>query len=193
MQTAQQFTRMFGRALPSLCRECRKGVPSVMNAPVQSLVAGLHSSAAPHFPTPAVPEAEAKQVLEAFNAWNDALATKDPAKVASLYSPDAVLLPTVSDRVRNTPEKIRDYFSAFLKKEPQGAIDQIDGVSPNIRFLAPDVAINSGTYVFALKNDDGSRSKVRARYSYVYRKRDGKYMIEEHHSSVLPETGGRVV
>ncbi|KAG2441855.1 hypothetical protein HXX76_003463 [Chlamydomonas incerta] len=140
----------------------------------------------------AMPENEAALVMDAFAQWNAALATLNASKVASLYAPTAVLLPTVSDKVRNTPAEIQDYFVAFLKKEPQGVIDNIDGTSPNIRFLAPDVAINSGTYVFTLKNDDGTRSKVRARYTYVYKKYGSKYLIEEHHSSVMPETAGKV-
>ncbi|KAG2451699.1 hypothetical protein HYH02_003479 [Chlamydomonas schloesseri] len=140
----------------------------------------------------AMPENEAQLVMDAFAQWNAALATKNASKVASLYAPTAVLLPTVSDKVRNTPAEIEDYFVSFLKKEPQGVIDNIDGTSPNVRFLAPDVAVNSGTYVFTLKNDDGSRSKVRARYTYVYKKYGGKYLIEDHHSSVMPETAGKV-
>jgi len=42
--------------------------------------------------------------------------------VANRYSKNALLLPTVSDKPRNTQEDIADYFGAFLKKEPQGEI-----------------------------------------------------------------------
>ncbi|KAG2439254.1 hypothetical protein HXX76_004615 [Chlamydomonas incerta] len=148
------------------------------------LIAEHHSSV--------MPENETQLVLDAFAQWNAALATLNATRVAALYAPGAVLLPTVSDKVRNTPAEIRDYFVSFLAKEPQGVIDNIDGTSPNVRFLAPGVAINSGTYVFTLKNDDGTRSKVRARYTYAYKKYGSKYLIEEHHSSVMPETAGKV-
>jgi uncharacterized protein (TIGR02246 family) len=38
-------------------------------------------------------------IASLFDDWNQALATKDPEKVASLYAHDAVLLPTVSNEV----------------------------------------------------------------------------------------------
>merc|ERR1711966_132476 len=54
--------------------------------------------------------------------WNDALATKDPEKVAKRYSKEGVLLPTVSDVPRTDFPGIKDYFTNFLKLEPQGKI-----------------------------------------------------------------------
>ena len=161
------------RALPSPFPNPSPPSPRLLSpaSPLQWLIVEHHSSA--------MPENEAALVMDAFVQWNDALATLNASKVASLYAPTAVLLPTVSDKVRNTPAEIEDYFVSFLKKEPVGVIDNIDGSSPNVRFLAADVAINSGTYVFTLKNDDGTRSKVRARYTYVYKKYGSKYMIGE--------------
>jgi hypothetical protein len=43
-----------------------------------------------------------EMIASLFDAWNQALATKDPNKVADLYAHDAVLLPTVSNEVRQT-------------------------------------------------------------------------------------------
>ena len=40
------------------------------------------------------------QVAAAFDQWNAALATLDPEKVADMYAPGAVLLPTLSNKVR---------------------------------------------------------------------------------------------
>jgi hypothetical protein len=37
-----------------------------------------------------------QEIAALFDEWNAALATGDPEKVADLYSPDAVLLPTLS-------------------------------------------------------------------------------------------------
>jgi uncharacterized protein (TIGR02246 family) len=61
-------------------------------------------------------------VRSLFYLWNDALATLDPNIVASRYSSDAVLLPTVSDVPRDTREAITDYFVNFCKNQPQGEI-----------------------------------------------------------------------
>ena len=48
-------------------------------------------------------------------------------------------LPTVSNQVQHNPEEIRDYFVAFLKKSPQGKIDEA-----NVRILSDTHATNSG-------------------------------------------------
>ena len=118
------------------------------------------------------------QVLELFAKWNGALATGDPDAVTALYADDAILLPTVSNQVRHNHTEIRDYFVAFLAKEPQGIIDE-----SNVRFLADNLAINSGVYTFTFGNGDS----VTARFTYLYRLIDGDWKIAEHHSSAMPE------
>lgn len=64
------------------------------------------------------------EVRALFSLWNNALATGDSRLVASRYATKsgAVLLPTVSDVPRNDFDSIKDYFDAFLLKEPQGEI-----------------------------------------------------------------------
>jgi hypothetical protein len=59
-----------------------------------------------------------------FGLWNDALATGDSRLVAARYATQssALLLPTVSDTPRTTYESIRNYFDAFLLRQPQGTI-----------------------------------------------------------------------
>ncbi len=55
------------------------------------------------------------EVRGLFGLWNDALATGEPSKVASRYTNDAVLLPTLSDRARYDTDGIADYFVHFLE------------------------------------------------------------------------------
>ncbi len=118
------------------------------------------------------------KILDLFARWNAALATGNPDAVTSLYADDAILLPTVSNQVRHNHEEIRDYFVSFLAKEPQGVIDEA-----NVRFLADNLAINSGVYTFTFGNGD----QVTARFTYLYRLIDGVWKIAEHHSSAMPE------
>eukprot|EP00985_Skeletonema_marinoi_P013871 scaffold6963_cov98-Skeletonema_marinoi.AAC.1 len=66
-----------------------------------------------------------KEVRALFELWNSALATGDSRIVASRYIKDPVLLATVSDQPRTDFASVKDYFDAFLKKEPQGKI--VDG------------------------------------------------------------------
>ena len=117
-------------------------------------------------------------VLALFERWNAALATGNPDEVTALYAANAILLPTVSNRVRHNHAEIRDYFVSFLAKRPQGVIDEA-----NVRFLADDLVINSGVYTFTFGNGD----QVSARFTYLYRHIDDEWRIIEHHSSAMPE------
>ncbi len=126
------------------------------------------------------------QIANLFTTWNNALQTGNPETVANLYcAHGAVLLPTVSNRVRTTHEGIVDYFTYFLKSKPVGHIDQ-----QHIRMLGPNAAINSGVYTFHL-TQNGKRTSVQARYTYVYEKQNGHWCIMDHHSSAMPEPASK--
>ena len=121
-----------------------------------------------------------KEVLQLFDKWNAALQTGKADEVVKLYAPDAILLPTVSNKVRHNPAEIKDYFEHFLPKHPIGRINE-----SNIRTYG-GVVINSGTYTFTLTKD-GQKSDVPARFTFVYRKVGDSWLIAEHHSSAMPE------
>ena len=118
-----------------------------------------------------------EDIASLFDKWNNALQTGDPKQVASLYESNAILLPTVSNKVRHNHEEIEDYFVSFLAKGPNGKIDE-----SNIRTFG-DIAINSGVYTFSFS--DGA--SVQARFTYVYRWNGQGWNIIEHHSSAMPE------
>jgi uncharacterized protein (TIGR02246 family) len=120
------------------------------------------------------------EVMDLFEKWNQAIQTQDPDQVIPCYAQDAILLPTVSAKVRHNHPEIRDYFVHFLKKKPLGWI-----VETNIRIFE-DIAINSGLYTFSLI-DEGSRKEIPARFTFVYKKHESGWRIIEHHSSILPE------
>lgn len=134
-----------------------------------------------------------RQVAALFERWNDALASGDPNQVASLYSDDALLLPTLSAEPRRTHAAIRDYFSDFLARAPRGRID-----SRTIR-LGCNSALDVGTYSFLLRDPAdsagaGREQWVKARYSFVYTfspgagSGPGEWLILHHHSSLQPQS-----
>jgi len=123
------------------------------------------------------------EVRSLFGLWNDALATKDPKKVADRYSSQGVLLPTVSDIPRVDRAGIEDYFTNFLKLEPQGEI--LDG---NI-IIGTNWAQDAGIYEFTM---GATGAKVKGRYTYIYVFEDGEWKISQHHSSVMPEANKAV-
>ena len=117
------------------------------------------------------------KILALFNQWNNALTTGNPKEVSALYSTNAILLPTVSNKVRHNHEEIEDYFVHFLAKVPSGQINE-----SNIRIFN-DIAINSGVYTFTFDNG----SNVQARFTFVYKWDGENWLIIEHHSSQMPE------
>ena len=118
-----------------------------------------------------------QEILGLFDEWNSALQTGDPKKVAALYEYNGILLPTVSNKVRHNREEVEDYFVHFCAKGPKGTIDEA-----NVRTFG-NLAINSGVYTFSFK--DGSA--VQGRFTFAYRWNGQRWMIVEHHSSVMPE------
>lgn len=117
------------------------------------------------------------EIVALFDEWNSALQTGNPKNVVALYESDAILLPTISNKVRHNDDEREDYFIDFLAREPQGKIDE-----SNVRIF-DQLAIHSGVYTFKFK--DGS--VVPARFSFVYRWNGKRWMIVEHHSSQMPE------
>ena len=117
------------------------------------------------------------QISALFDRWNNSLRTLDPDQVLANYATDGVLLPTVSNEPRTTPAKIRAYFVQFLKRAPQGRIDQ------RLIKIGCNVAQDVGTYTFRFKNG----GTVHARYTFVYEQADGQWLIAHHHSSAMPK------
>lgn len=124
-----------------------------------------------------------KQIAALFDGWNAALQTGDAETVADRYAKDAVLLPTVSNKVRTDRAGIVDYFDHFLENKPAGK-----KIQTIVNVLDSNSAIDTGTYEFTLTDPDtGAKRVVEARYTYEYEKRDGEWKIVNHHSSAMPE------
>ncbi|MFH8626339.1 SgcJ/EcaC family oxidoreductase [Streptomyces vietnamensis] len=130
-------------------------------------------------------KAAEREIAGLFDRWNAALRSGDPERVTDLYAEDAVLLPTASPRIRTDHAGIVDYFAHFLQKKPRG-----EKIRTEINILDSDSAIDAGLYRFHLTDPKtGVTKPVDARYTYVYEKRDGRWLIVNHHSSVLPAEG----
>lgn len=117
-----------------------------------------------------------------FEKFNAAWASLDPAKVTSLFTRDAVLLATVSNTPRTSPEAINDYFVKFLQGRPVGTID-----SSTVK-LGCNKASRLGTWTVTLTDPKtGVRNDVKARYTFIYRYENGGWKIDHLHSSMMPE------
>ena len=122
-----------------------------------------------------------QEIAALFDHWNAALVALDLDKVVALYAPEAVLLPTLSNKPRSNHEEIRDYFVHFLEKKPHGKIDF------SIIKIGCNVASNTGLYSFTVYDKKGRAKNVPGRFSFVYEYLNGQWLIEHHHSSAMPK------
>jgi len=145
-----------------------------------SMTAGAATMA--HARSQDCPAVGTSQIEGLFTEFNDAWASKDPAKVTALFTKHPVLLATVSNTPRTTPEAVKDYFVYFLKGSPVGHIDTSTvGIDCN-------TATRVGTWTVLLTDPaTGAKTTVKARYSFIYRYEDGMWKIDHLHSSMLPE------
>ncbi|KQZ49842.1 hypothetical protein ASD54_13045 [Rhizobium sp. Root149] len=128
------------------------------------------------------PDTTPAQIEALFTDFNNAWATKDPAKVTSLFTKEPVLLATVSNKPRTTPAEVNDYFVGFLKSSPVGKID-----TSTIE-IDCNTASRLGTWTVTLTDaKTGAKTDVKARYSFLYRYEDGAWKIDHLHSSMMPE------
>lgn len=122
-----------------------------------------------------------EEVGAATQAWVDGMNSHNAEQVVALYDAEAVLWGTRSATLRDTPATVRDYFK-ILQSVPPSYKVVLD--EQRIRIYA-DLAINTGSYTFS-EERDGKAITRPARFSFVYRNRDGHWLIIDHHSSAMP-------
>ncbi len=111
----------------------------------------------------------------------DGMNSHDAERVVALYDAEAVLWGTRSSTLRDTPATVRDYFK-ILQTVPSSYRAVLG--EQRIRIYG-DIAINTGTYTFS-EDRDGKSITRPARFSFVFRNRDGRWLIVDHHSSAVP-------
>ena len=123
-----------------------------------------------------------EDVGAATQAWVDGMNSHNAERVVALYDPEAVLWGTRSPTLRDSPASVRDYFKV-LQTVPSSY--KVVVGEQRIRIYG-DIAINTGTYTFS-EDRDGKAIIRPARFSFVYRNRDGRWLIVDHHSSAVPQ------
>ena len=113
----------------------------------------------------------------ATQAWVDAFNSRDAARIAALYDTDAVLSDATEPRARTGSAAIADYYRNLTTRPTQ----RVALGEHSVRLLG-DTAIDSGTYnVFEVR--DGNATVTPVRYSFVYRQRDGRWLIVDHQAA----------
>jgi uncharacterized protein (TIGR02246 family) len=129
---------------------------------------------------PKCQQVDKSTISRLFDRWNASLKTGKASEVVKNYAPNAILLPTVSNQVRHNRAEIKQYFEEFLKLRPVGTMKE-----KNIKIIC-DVAVASGRYDINIRKN-GKPEQVKARYTFVYQKIGNNWLIQEHHSSAMPE------
>jgi uncharacterized protein (TIGR02246 family) len=121
------------------------------------------------------------EVVAAGEKWAAIFVDDNPDSMLALYDDEAVLWGTLSSTRLAGKQALRGYFERAFTALPGHRVAFGD---QHIRVYG-DIAINTGYYTFSYVKD-GETKTLPARYSFVYRKRDGKWLIVDHHSSAMP-------
>ncbi len=128
-----------------------------------------------------VARADAESEVKATTAkWIDAFNRKSSQDIVALYAKDAVFFGTSSPVLRDSPALVADYFKSLATLG-----DAVISVGEQRVQVFGKVAINSGYYTRS-SMQDGKQVQNPARFTFVYEKRGGQWLIVNHHSSALP-------
>ena len=116
--------------------------------------------------------------------WMQAVNNADIEGLLSLYDPEAVLIPTFSNRILNTPERLRDYFEK-LGSRPELSI-ALHEKTVIIQELQNELYALAGIYNWRFAVD-GELLNFEARFSYLFDLSKPKPIVH-HHSSQIPRT-----
>lgn len=122
-----------------------------------------------------------EEIVSMTQMWIRAVSSENPREVVKLYSDSAVLVPTLSNKIRTTSRDIFEYFEYFLKKKPQ--IEVCESFVNELN----NIAIHSGKYI--VKINSNTQETITCRFTFVYERHVlCKWKILHHHSSICPES-----
>ena len=120
------------------------------------------------------PAEEANAVVDRFSA---AYTSNDPEAVVKLYTPDAILLGTVSPVISKGTEAIRKYFSMIKGSGNRNAIQE-----RHTLVLGDNAVVVTGYYEFT-RMKEGKPVPGPSRFTMLIVKSGGEWRIAHHHSS----------
>jgi uncharacterized protein (TIGR02246 family) len=122
-----------------------------------------------------------QEVAAVTEQWATAFSKGDVDALTSMYSQDAVIWGISSSSMRTDPSAIREYYARLLKTFPGTRVTVRE---MNIRVYG-DSAVNSGLLTIHRVSHDAGSKATPTRFSMVYVRRTGRWLIVDHHSSVV--------
>lgn len=122
---------------------------------------------------------ESDTIAQLTDQWCETALNKTPSDMVDLFCNNSILLGTVSQTIRDSPESIYDYFNYFMNIQGLEIINK----NYNITKINPTTYVNNAyiTWVY-----DG-REPFTARMTFVYENTQGRWCLFLLHSSVLPD------
>jgi uncharacterized protein (TIGR02246 family) len=128
----------------------------------------------------APPDKANAEVLAATDAWRAAYDSRDPARISAMYGSGAVFWGTTMKTIATSPEAIAAYFKDAAARPNARVVF----TEQHVRVYG-DTAFNSGAYTFKDVRD-GQEVSNPSRYSMVFRREGGNWVLVHHHSSRVP-------
>lgn len=113
--------------------------------------------------------------------WMDAVNHGDINGLLALYDEHAVLIPTFSNKLPNTPDKLRQYFEKLGSRE--GLSIALHEKTLQVQHIK-DMYVLSGIYNWRF-DVEGEMLNFEARFSYILDLSKPKPILH-HHSSQVP-------
>jgi len=131
--------------------------------------------------SPASGQAQAtlEQVL---SAWNEAAANWNVERLASLYTPDALMFGGLPGHSVGRAG-MRDYFSTYADRLAGAHLTLIDQY---IVAQGSEAYIAQGFGVFKFQLIDGRQTGTTMRTSLLLERRESRWRIRQHHFSAVP-------
>ena len=127
-----------------------------------------------------MPRAGEGEIVAAADAWRAAYDSRDPLRIQAQYAKDATFWGTTMKSVATDPDAVFAYFKdAAARPNARVHFD-----SHHVRVLG-DVATDSGSYTFTDRRD-GAEVANPSRFTMVFQRRDGRWVLIHHHSSRMP-------
>lgn len=123
-------------------------------------------------------------VSDILQAWIDGINTADIKKLINLYDENAVLIPTFSNRILDTKEKIKDYFEKLGNRDQLSI--KLHDKTVIIQKIAEQIFVLTGNYNWRFSVDT-ELFNFEARFSFII-DLSKKRPVLNHHSSQIPRT-----
>lgn len=123
-----------------------------------------------------------KKTEQILKDWIEAVNKRDMEKILSFYDRNAILIPTFSNRILETPDKIRGYFERLASNDKLNV--KLHENTVKAQKVSENIYALSGIYLWRM-SVEGESLNFEARFSFVMDLNSDSPIIQ-HHSSQIP-------